>query len=146
MNARKEIMDVLLASDKALNALNDAERMLESARRWGWADIAGGALIVTLVKQNRMKAAEVKINEARSAIQVLSSELQDLDGMERIHVDLDGFAAIADYLFDCVISDLFVQSRIKKTLDQVRRAKDLIGGIRDDLRAALLTNDSFEEE
>ena len=66
MNSRNidlEINEAVNAANDALYYLSDAEEMLKSARNWGIADLLGGQMIISAVKNGKMHSAELELQK-----------------------------------------------------------------------------------
>jgi len=114
------------ASDKALFKLHKAKKALDKAGKWGIADIFGGGLITTSIKRDYMDESKGHIKGATNAIETLHKELNDLSNCKHIKFDsiLDNnkYATFGDYIMDCGIIDIYVQSQISKGKDECRAA------------------------
>ena len=140
INYEKELAEAVNAANDALYHLTNAEEVLNKARNWGIADIMGGGLIITAVKRQRMKEANIELRKAKQAMNQLNKELLDLDGWASLDVQMDDFLEVADYLFDNFWTDMMSQSRINNARNQVRNAIEQVEGILDalsDLQAEL---------
>ena len=124
---RKEINEAIDAADKALFHLKCARSNLNSAGNWGLLDLFGGNFITGLVKHGRMSTAEHEIEEAKYALERFSRELRDVQGYASIHID--EFLTFADFFFDGLLVDVWVQSKIstaKKQCDEaIRQVTDI---------------------
>jgi hypothetical protein len=132
---RKEIEEAIDAANDALYHLNGARSYLNSAGNWGLLDIFGGNLLTGLFKHSKMQKAEYEIQEAKYALQKFSRELRDVSGYSSIHID--DFLTFADFFFDGLIADLFVQSKISDAKRQVDEAIYRVEGIRRELMGKL---------
>ena len=74
--------------------------------------------------------------EARRALSRFRTELADVSSEQVPDVELGDFAVFADYFFDGLFADLFVQSRIREAQEQVeavtQRVERLIVRLRDE--------------
>jgi hypothetical protein len=114
---RKEVQEAVNAADDALYHLKEARRYLNSAGNWGLLDIFGGNLLTGLFKHGKMSRAESEIMEAKYALQTFSKELRDVSGYSSIHIG--DLATFADFFFDGLLADLYVQSKISNAKYQV---------------------------
>jgi len=133
MAFEQEIDEALEAADYALDCLRKAESDLDSASSWGMFDILGGGLISTLIKHNDMDDAQAHMEEAKGALEKLSQELKDVDYQINLDFTVSDFLSFADYFFDGLIADLFVQDRIDEAEQQVKEAITKVESIRDHL-------------
>ncbi len=134
MAFEQEIDEALEAADYALDCLRKAESDLDSASSWGMFDILGGGLISTLIKHNDMDDAQAHMEEAKGALEKLSQELKDVDYQINLDFTVSDFLSFADYFFDGLLADLFVQDRINEAEQQVKEAITKVESIRDHLR------------
>ncbi|MCR4787564.1 MAG: hypothetical protein K5888_03165 [Lachnospiraceae bacterium] len=132
---RREIQEAIDAADEALYHLYSARKYLNSAGNWGLLDIFGGGLISGLIKHGKMSDAENEIEKAKYALQKFSKELRDISGYSSIHID--DFLTIADFIFDGVLTDFWVQSKINKAKDQCDEAIIQVDTIRTELRSKI---------
>ena len=133
MAFEQEIDEALEAVDDALDCLRKAESDLDSASSWGMFDILGGGLISTLIKHNDMDDAQAHMEEAKGALEKLSQELKDVDYQINLDFTVSDFLSFADYFFDGLLADLFVQDRINEAEQQVKEAITKVESIRDHL-------------
>ena len=134
MAFEQEIDEALEAADYALDSLRKAESDLDSASSWGMFDILGGGLISTLIKHNDMDDAQAHMEEAKGALEKLSQELKDVDYQINLDFTVSDFLSFADYFFDGLLADLFVQDRIDEAEQQVKEAITKVESIREQLR------------
>ncbi len=121
MNDTREINEAIFAAEEALNYLKDAKKQLSDAGNWGLVDILGGGLFTTFVKHSKMDKAKSTLQKAVNAIRRLDDEMDDVTGLSDTDLD-DDLLTFADYFFDNMISDLFVQSRIETTKAKVNES------------------------
>lgn len=133
MNTQQEIDAAVNAANEALYHLTRADEQLAHAQDWGIIDLLGGGLITTMIKHSKMSDATQEIEQAKRAMRELAGYLKDFRNMPNIAVDNDGFLEFADYFFDGIIADWFVQSRINNAKDQVKSAIAEVQGILDGL-------------
>ena len=133
MAFEQEIDEALEAADYALDSLRKAESDLDSASSWGMFDILGGGLISTLIKHNDMDDAQAHMEEAKGALEKLSQALKDVDYQINLDFTVSDFLSFADYFFDGLLADLFVQDRINEAEQQVKEAITKVESIRDHL-------------
>ena len=134
MAFEQELDEALEAADYALDCLRKAESDLDSASSWGMFDILGGGLISTLIKHNDMDDAQAHMEEAKGALEKLSQELKDVDYQINLDFTVSDFLSFADYFFDGLLADLFVQDRIDEAGQQVKEAITKVESIREQLR------------
>ena len=118
----REVDEALAAGRRALTALEDAAKSLESAKRWGVWDILGGGLVSSAVKHARLGDARESIASARAELAAFSRELEDVREIASLDLGISDLAAVFDIAFDNVLTDLMVQSQIDKASDRVGQA------------------------
>lgn len=133
----REVREAAEAGDYARYALEEMASALDSASGWGTWDIFGGGMLVTMAKHSALDDAQRLGDQARQALSRFRTELADVAAVEVPDVELGGFAAVADYLFDGLFADLYVQGQISdaqagvnRSLDQVSRLLNSLAGER----------------
>jgi len=99
-----------------------AEREFRSARNWGFLDIFGGGLLVDLFKHSKLSSAKDTMNQIANLLSILQSQIKDLT----IPVDYRmqfGFSTFADFLFDGAFFDIYMQTKIMNSLEQIKQLK-----------------------
>lgn len=114
---KKEIEEAESAGRDLLRAANCAKDSLESAKNWGIFDIAGGDMLSSIAKHNKINDAESHFRRVSSLINRFNKELGD--------VNFDGLTfsstTIAfDIFFDNIFTDFSVQNKINRSLDNIR--------------------------
>ena len=118
----KERREAIEAGERALDSLEEALDCLENAGNWGFLDILGGGLLSGLIKHERMNKAEEYLEEAKDDLRLFEEELMDLDELETINLDTQDFLGLADIIFDGLIADVMMQSRINEAKAAVNHA------------------------
>ena len=107
------------AADSAIAHLKSALTYLDQAYNWGIADILGGMLIVSLVKQKKIKNAEA---ELEAAIRYINRVLSLTNGHKELHeflVNTSSFVKFTDSWIDNPISDIATQNKIDAARDEI---------------------------
>ncbi|MBQ9036753.1 MAG: hypothetical protein IJ115_04815 [Erysipelotrichaceae bacterium] len=115
---RIEVMEAIKEADKSLEHLYRAQDLLAKASGWGIADIIGGGLFVTMIKRNRISEAQSELVSARTHINNLLREMNDVRKVDYIRINTDGFAGFADFMGD-PISDIYIQTKIESARKEV---------------------------
>lgn len=110
----------------ALRALEEMNSALNSASSWGTWDIFGGGMLATMAKHSAMDDAQRLADQARWALSRFRTEMADVSAVEVPDVEIGGFAAMADYLFDGLFADLYVQGQISDAQAGVSRSLDQV--------------------
>ena len=132
----REIQEAIQAGLAAQRALEEMSGDLSGAENWGVWDMVGGGIMATFAKHGCLDDAQDAAYEARRALSRFRTELADVSSEQVPDVDLGDFAVFADYFFDGLFADLFVQSRIREAQEQVeavtQRVERLIVRLRDE--------------
>ncbi len=118
-NALKEIKEAISAGRNVISSLESAMGSLESAEGWGIWDMLGGGLVSDLVKHSHIDNARYDAERAQGLLRRFKTELSDIKIKDDIHFETDGFAKFADFFFDGLIADWFMQSRIQNSHESV---------------------------
>lgn len=122
--ADMQITEAINLTNQILGYVEQAERSLSSARNWGFFDVLGGGFIVDMIKHHKLG----KAREAMESVNYLMQRLQQVLGSLQLPADyrmeIGNFATFADFFFDGVFADLYMQSKIMQSLDEVRRLKN----------------------
>ena len=119
-----QISEAINLTNQILGYVEQAERSLSSARNWGFFDVLGGGFIVDMIKHHKLG----KAREAMESVNYLMQHLQQVLGSLQLPADyrmqIGDFATFADFFFDGVFADIYMQSKIMQSLDEVRRLKN----------------------
>lgn len=137
----KEIGEAVAAGDEVIAGLDGVIAAFKSAGNWGIVDLIGGGIIVTAVKHSKIDRAKAGIHEVQSRLGRFRRELADLRTRPDVplSVEIGSFEKFADYLFDGLIFDWIVQSKINKSLDAAVEMRAKMTSIVADLRRKLET-------
>ena len=122
MGNEKEIREAIVAGERALKSLYEAKEKLQKAGNWGLFDMFGGNTFSGLMKHGRISEAKRCIEEANRNLRVFQKELRDVNVALDLQIDIGGLLSAFDFLFDGLIADAMVQSKINKAKDGVNRA------------------------
>jgi len=124
---KEEIVEAVSAADVVLEKLHEALGYLDSASKWGIADLAGGGFIVSLAKQDKIKKANDKLNEAKKAYRVFRDELKD------VKISIGQAEGFMDVFVDNILVDAIVQSEIDSNKKKIHQLMDRVRKVRSDL-------------
>lgn len=133
----KELNEAIAAGNVAISGLDGVVDSLRSAKNWGTFDMIGGGLLATAVKHSRLNDAQQAINQVQHSLRRFQRELADVGATTELTIDIGSFATFADYVFDSLIVDWMVQSRIAKSLDTALNARSRIESVLHDLNSGL---------
>lgn len=128
-NALKEVREAISAGRSVINSLENAMGSLDSAGGWGVWDMLGGGLISDLAKHSHIDNAKHEAEQAQILLRRFRSELADIRISNDIHIETGGFAKFADFFFDGLIADWFMQSKIKNSHESVSKVKSQVQSV-----------------
>ncbi|WP_206812910.1 hypothetical protein [Paradesulfitobacterium ferrireducens] len=111
----KEINEALSAGNAVLDSLNRVLGSLDSAEGWGTWDLIGGGLLTDLAKHSHIDDAKAETVNTQRLLRNFRTELTDIKIDSEIVMETDGFGKFADFFFDGLIADWFMQSRIHES-------------------------------
>lgn len=123
LHQQKELREAISAGENAKRLLGQVQDDLDSARSWGTWDMLGGGLVATMAKHDRLDSAQSSIRAAQRALSDFRTELADVGRLEVPSIQIGEFATFADYFFDNIFSDWYVQSSIKKAQYGISEAR-----------------------
>ncbi len=118
----REIREAMDAGRRTLQYLYQAREQLNAASNFGIADMLGFDLIGGIGKHMKLRDARNELEAAKRQVVVFQKELQDVRGVLNFQIDIGGFLTFADFFFDGILADVFVQSKISEAKEQVDRA------------------------
>ena len=133
---QKELEEAISAGENAKRLLGQVQDDLDSARSWGTWDMLGGGLIATMAKHDRLDSAQSSIRAAQRALSDFRTELADVSQLQLPNIQIGEFATFADYFFDGIFSDWYVQSSIKTAQEGVSEVHMKLTAALRDLEAA----------
>lgn len=128
-----QINGALAVIDRLLPLTDQAERKFKSARNWGFVDLLGGGLVTDLIKYSRLNSAGGIMSEISGLLNELRRELGGLEMPSDYQMRLGGFSTFADFVFDGVLADAWVESKIISSIDQVRLLRERLVTLRREL-------------
>lgn len=115
----KEINEAQQILNQLLDLLPQAEKHFRSARNWGIADIFSDGMMIDLFKHSALNKASNVMNRINSLLHDLQRELKDIYIPVDFEMNLGGFSTFADFIFDGFLVDMYMQSKIVNSLNQV---------------------------
>ncbi len=122
-NSVQDISSAKNTVRQLLPLIDEAENSFKSARNWGFIDIFGGGLITDLIKHSRLNNASNTMNKISYLLQELQNELKTITIPVDYRMQMGGFSTFGDFVFDGAIFDIYMQSKIMQSLEQVRILK-----------------------
>ena len=114
---KKEIEEAESAGKDLLRTANLAKDSLNSAKNWGIFDIAGGDMLSSIAKHNKINEAEAQFRRVSTLINRFNKELGDIQ-FEGLSFSTTTIAF--DIFFDNIFTDFSVQNKINSSLDNIR--------------------------
>ena len=133
-NNIKEINDVQLIINQLLPLIDEAESKFTSARNWGFLDILGGGFLVDLVKHTKLSSASSTMNQINYLLRDLQRELKEVVIPTDFSMNSGTFSTFADFVFDGVLADVYMQSKIMTSIEQIKELRRRLLILRDKLR------------
>ena len=125
----EEIKEAIDAGNEVIDSLDSALSSLDSAEGWGTWDLLGGGLISDLAKHSHIDAAKAETENTQRLLRQFKTELTDIRINSDISIETEGFAKFADFFFDGLIADWFMQSRINESQESVFNVKRQVSNI-----------------
>lgn len=120
----KELDEAISAGKAAVDSLDSALKSLGSAKGWGTWDLLGGGLISDFAKHSHIDNAMREVEQAHYQLRRFKSELADVKINYEIRFETDGFGKFADFFFDGLIADWYMQSKINNSYTSVSNVKN----------------------
>jgi len=86
----------------------------------------GGEFLATAIKHSKIDDARKGINDVQTKMSQFTRELADVRKSVELQIDITELASFADFFIDGLIVDWIVQSKIVDSLEQSKKAKDII--------------------
>lgn len=118
-----EIHEATVAGEEVLAGLERVHSSLNSAEGWGAWDLLGGGFIAGLAKHSHIDDAKAEAENTQRYLRRFRTELADIQLDSDIDIQTDGFGKFADFFFDGLIADWFMQSKIQESQASVKRVK-----------------------
>lgn len=125
-NNLKEINDVQKIIDEILSLIGEAETKFNKARNWGFFDILGGGFITDLFKHSNLDSASDIMNKINYLLKDLQRELDEVVTPTDFSMNTNTFASFADFIFDGVLADAYMQSKIMSSLKELKNLRSTL--------------------
>lgn len=132
-NNLKEINDVQIIINQILPLIDEAENKFRSARNWGFFDILGGGFITDLIKHSKLGAASDIMNRINYLLHDLQRELKEVVIPIDFSMNTVSFSTFADFVFDGILADVYMQSKIMTSMEQIRELRSRLLILKDKL-------------
>lgn len=117
MNSLQNVNTAKSLIYEILPLIDDAKTDLKKARMWGIGDLLGGGLFFDLFKHMKMNNAKSQMYEVNAKLKELEGVLSGIQIPGDYRMNVNGFLTFADFLFDGVIFDAVMFSKIWQSID-----------------------------
>ena len=123
----KEIKEAYDVGRLVLKKLDMGIKSLYSASDWGMWDLLGGGLISDLAKHSHLDEVNRTSKDIQGLLRKFRTELADIHISGELDLDISSFAKFADFFFDGLIADWFVQNKINTTKAKFENMRKEVG-------------------
>lgn len=120
---RNEWLEAEAVLTRLLDKIDGVLIELDKAKSWGIWDIFGGGGISGIIKREKIKNANQKLEQLRFDIMDVEKELADVN-FSLANVPDTPTDFMLDVVFDNIFTDLRVQDEVKATYNEVARLKE----------------------
>ena len=121
---QKEITEALDEGGAALHIAAEIVDCLKTAGGFATWDVLGGGLLADMAKHSELNNAHSLIEQLQRQLRRFRTELKDVQLDADIPVD--SFLSVADFLFDGLIADWMMKSRISRALTSAKNTQTQI--------------------
>ena len=121
-----QLQEAIAAANAALCIADRLSESLHTAENLGMWDMVGGGLLTSVAKHSELDEAQEIISQLQQALQLLQKELTEVDLTVSMPVQDWEFLRFADYVFDGMLVDGVVLSKIHDLQDAADAAKEKI--------------------
>lgn len=129
-----ETRNILNLIDNIIAELNTAEGYLKGARNWGIVDIFGGGLVTNLIKHSKLDNASYSMGRVNELMHELKDKMNQSSNAD-YRMNVSGLLTFADFVFDSGLVDVYVETKIISSLDQVKHLKSQMRDLKEKLMA-----------
>lgn len=127
----KEIEESIVAGNRLLNEVNNAKKLLESAKTWGTIDLLGGDFLSSLAKHE-------KVNDAQKCFRRISNLLNDFNReLKDVNITSLNFSTTiksVDIFFDNIFTDITVNRQINNSYEDICNLQTKVSRILNSLK------------
>lgn len=124
-----EVDEAISIGREVQSSLTAAWESLNSAESCGVWDMFGGGLIADMAKHSYIDDASDAVQRTHSLLRRFRTELADIQISEEMQIDISSFAKFADFFFDGLIADWFIQSKINMAQESVSVAQNQVQNV-----------------
>ena len=118
-----EVVEALYVGKQVQQGIASALKSLNSAENWGIFDILGFGLVAGVMKHSHIDDASNAAQNVHSLLRRFRTELADIQILEDIQIDIGNFAVFADFFFDGLMADWFMQSKINASQQSINNVQ-----------------------
>ncbi len=115
----RELKEAMAAGERTMRQTRAVKQLLSEAKNWGRWDMAGGGLFSTMMKHDKLKEAQVNMEQLQISLGRFRTELKDVDIEAELSWRISEFECVADYIFDCWLIDWEIQDKIQDARDRI---------------------------
>ena len=131
INESREVKEAYSAGSKLIIEVTHAKDELRSATNWGILDIAGGDMMSSIVKHNKIKKANDRFYKITELISNFNKELKDIN---LSNLSFSRTSMTFDLFFDNIFTDISVQNKINDALNSIEELKTKVECIINELQ------------
>lgn len=113
---QKERHEAAVAARNALRTLEEMLSYLRSANGWATWDLLGGGLLSSIIKHTKISRSNQLAGKLQNELQILQKELKDVHPAGDLQTSVCQLLAFADFVFDDLLSDWAVKSRVQQSI------------------------------
>ncbi len=141
----KEVREAINAGENAASSLREMREPLDSAKSWGMWDMLGGGFFSDIMKHSKIDDANKLSYDVQSSLKIFQKELADVNQFTEIKININSFAKFADFFFDGLFADWFVQSKINESISNADNAYNRVSSIVSELKSNISQMQSKKE-
>ncbi|WP_316572240.1 hypothetical protein [Neobacillus sp. YIM B06451] len=124
-----ELKEAIDAGRNVKGALVDALESLDRAGAWGHFDLFGGGAISAIKKHQHIDNAQENLFRAQTSLRRFQKELMDVKEEAFLKINVSGTLKFADFFFDGLIVDYFIQNKITEMVYETRNHKQKVSEV-----------------
>lgn len=129
----EEIYEAEAAIQKTLHLISEIQKDISGTKLWGYLDLFGGGFFISLLKRNKIKKINEKLNILEQELANTQRELNDVE----MFVDLQLPDSFADNFFDIACDNVFTDISTISMLDDAEHKLQKVNQLMSELQQAL---------
>ena len=127
----KEIDESIVAGNRLLNEVNNAKKLLESAKTWGTIDLLGGDFLSSLAKHEKVNDAQKCFRRISNLLDDFNRELKDVN---ITNLNFSTTIKAVDIFFDNIFTDITVNRQINNSYEDICNLQTKVSRILNSLK------------